>query len=353
MVTRAQPGNPIARGIGLAALAAVLFGATAPLLQGASRGLNALAAAAFLYLGAGGLALGIRSVRRGKSQEAALERSDLPRVLVVAVLGAVAGPALLVHGLERTDAGRASLLLVLEAPLTALLAAALFREYVSRRVWLAVAAISAGAVLLAYPGPVHQAARGDVFIVLACLAWALDNTIARKLADRDPLSVVAAKGLLGGALSLAVALPAGWVTVTVGSALRLLALGAVGYGLSLELYLRAQRVVGTARTASVFATAPFIGVAVAIATGTPWPGPAFALAAVLMAVGIWLHSTEHHRHAHSHLAVDHDHLHVHDDGHHGHAHDPMPGGPHAHRHHHEPVTHEHEHGEDADHRHVH
>ena len=345
--------GPIARGVGLAALAAVLFGATAPLLQSASRGLNALAAAAFLYLGAGGFAMVARIRRAGTRKEAALTRSDIPRILVVAVLGGIAGPALLVYGIKSTDAVRASLLLTLEAPFTVLLAAAVFREYVSRRVWFAVVSIAAGAVVLAYPASIRGAATGNVFIVLACFAWALDNAISRKLADRDPLAVVAAKGLIGGSLSLTVAFLSGWVTLTAGSAMSLLALGGAGYGLSLQLYLRAQRVVGTARTASVFATAPFVGVAVAVAMGTPWPGMVFAVAAGLMAIGIWLHSTERHDHAHAHAVLDHDHAHVHDDGHHRHLHDPMPAGSHSHRHHHEPVTHDHEHGEDVHHHHGH
>jgi drug/metabolite transporter (DMT)-like permease len=353
MVIRSKVSGPIVRGVGLAALAAVLFGATAPLLQSASRGLNALAASAFLYLGAGAFAMTTRISRTGTRTEATLTWSDVPRVLLVAVLGGIAGPAMLVYGLKNTEAVRASLLLTLEAPFTVLLAAVVFREYVSRRVWLAVTSITAGAVLLAYPALIHGATTGNIFIVLACLAWALDNTISRKLADRDPLSVVAAKGLLGGSLSFAVAFLGGWVTISAGAAMSLLALGAVGYGLSLQLYLRAQRVVGSARTASVFAAAPFVGVAVAVAMGAPWPRPIFAVAAGLMAVGIWLHSTEHHHHVHSHTALDHDHAHVHDDGHHRHLHDPMPAGSHSHRHHHEPINHHHEHSEDAHHHHGH
>ena len=360
MATGLQTTRPFARGIGLAALAALLFGATAPLLQIASRGLNAVAAAAFLYLGAGALALVTKLGRDGRSgtrKEAALTRADLPRVLLVALLGGFAGPALLVYGLKSTDAVRASLLLTLEAPLTALLAAALFREYVSRRVWFAITFISTGAATLAYPALAHRVApgqtRGDLFVALACLAWALDNSISRKLADRDPLAVVAAKGLCGASLSLAVGLAAGWITIDVGTALRLLAVGAIGYGLSLQLYLRAQRIVGAARTASVFAAAPFVGVAVALMAGTPWPGAIVALSAGLIAAGMWLHTTEHHDHAHAHLALDHDHAHVHDDGHHGHHHDPMPLGPHSHLHHHDPVSHHHEHSEDVHHHHVH
>ena len=360
MASGLETPRPFARGVGLAALAALLFGATAPLVQIASRGLNAVAAAAFLYLGAGLLALAIKLGRDGRSdtpKEPALTRADLPRVLLVALLGGFAGPALLVHGLERTDAVRASLLLTLEAPLTALLSAALFHEYVSRRVWLAVTFITIGAATLAYPALAHGATRGqmtgELFVVLACLAWALDNSISRQLADRDPLAVVAAKGLCGAAVSLSVAFAAGWITVAVGAAMALLVVGAVGYGLSLQLYLRAQRMVGAARTASVFAAAPFVGVAVAMLVGTPWPGPVVALSAALMAVGMWLHATERHQHAHAHPPTDHDHAHVHDDGHHGHRHDPMPVGPHSHPHHHEPVSHHHEHSEDVHHHHVH
>lgn len=365
MATGLQTTRPFARGIGLAALAALLFGATAPLLQIASRGLNAVAAAAFLYLGAATLALLTKlgrdrrsgGGRSGARKEAALTRADLPRVLLVALLGGFAGPALLVYGLARTDAVRASLLLTLEAPLTALLAATLFREYVSPRVWVAVTLITVGAATLAYPALAHRAApgqtTGDLFVVLACLAWALDNSISRKLADRDPLAVVAAKGLCGAALSLGVAFASGWITIEVGAALRLLAVGAVGYGLSLQLYLRAQRMVGAARTASVFAAAPFVGVAVALMVGTPWPGAVVALSAGLMAIGMWLHATERHAHAHAHPALDHDHAHVHDDGHHRHHHDPMPLGPHSHLHHHDAITHHHEHSEDVHHHHVH
>src|SRR5450631_4239919 len=328
MAAGSETSRPFARGVGLAALAALLFGATAPLLQIATRGLNAVAAAAFLYLGAGVLALATKLGRprpSGARTETSLTRADLPRVLLV----------------------------TLEAPLTVSLAAALFHEHVSRRVWFAVALITVGAAALAHPALAGGATRGDLFVILACLAWALDNSISRKLADRDPLAVVAAKGLCGAALSFSVTFAAGWLTIDFGSALRLLVVGAVGYGLSLQLYLRAQRSVGAARTASVFAAAPFVGVAVAIMVGNPWPGAAVALSAGLMAVGMWLHATEHHAHGHAHAPIDHDHAHVHDDGHHGHRHDPMPLGSHAHPHHHDPVSHHHEHSEDVHHHHGH
>src|SRR5204863_368558 len=108
---------------------------------------------------------------------------------------------------------------------------------------------------------------GAVFVAGAMLAWALDNTLSRTLADRDPLSVVAWKGVLGGVFSAGVAAIVGDAVPDVRAALAIAGIGAVGFGLSLVLYLRAQALIGAARTASVFAAAPFVGSVVALALG--------------------------------------------------------------------------------------
>ena len=122
--------------------------------------------------------------------------------------------------------------------------------------------------------------------------------------------------------------------------------GATGYGLSLRLYLLAQRRIGAGRTASIFAVAPFFGAAVAfVATGDS-PGPAVAMAVPLLALGTYLHLTEHHAHFHTHAGAFHEHAHRHDDEHHDHVHNPPVTGEHTHAHRHEPLTHEHSHGPD-------
>jgi drug/metabolite transporter (DMT)-like permease len=271
------------------------------------------------------------------------------------LLGAVCAPALLVVGVKRTDAVTTSLLLTLEAPLTMLLARLLFHEHLGRRALAAAALVLAGALLAAVPwggpGGAGAAGWGTAFVAAAMLAWALDNIVSRTFADRDPLAIVAWKGLIGGLLSTSVAVVVGEARPPVTAMLAVAAIGAVGYGVSLLCYLRAQALIGAARTASVFAAAPFVGSAVALALGAPWPGVPLALAAVLMLAGVWLHASERHRHRHRHEPLRHDHLHSHDDGHHTHVHDPMPTGPHSHVHEHEALTHEHEHSEDLHHRH--
>jgi len=135
--------------------------------------------------------------------------------------------------------------------------------------------------------------------------------------------------------------------------LGLLLVGATGYGLSLRLYLLAQRAFGAARTGSVFAFAPFMGALLAVALGERFLSWGVLLGGGLMLLGVLLHLTESHDHVHVHEALVHEHAHVHDDGHHAHVHDPMPDGPHSHVHEHEPVRHAHAHVPDAHHTHRH
>jgi drug/metabolite transporter (DMT)-like permease len=193
---------------------------------------------------------------------------------------------------------------------------------------------------------------GPVAIAVATLAWAADNTLSRPLSDLDPADVVAAKGAVGvvASLSVAFATHAAWPALL--PALGIVACGAIGFGASLRLYLRAQRVLGAARTGSVFAVAPFLGALGAALLGEPLGGWLTLVGGLAMALGVWLHLGEDHDHDHVHEALEHEHPHRHDDGHHDdHVHDPLVSGEHVHRHVHAPRRHRHPHGEDLHHRH--
>jgi drug/metabolite transporter (DMT)-like permease len=343
--------RPIARGVVLAIAAAVAFGATTPIVAWAGRVVGPLSTAALLYIGAAGFALAPR--RRDPTGK--LRRSDIPRVLAVTIAGGAVAPTLLAWGLQRAGALAGALLLNLEAVFTVALAALVFREHVGRRVALAVAAMAAGgAVLVASTGGDSTwGLLGALAVAGATLGWALDNTLTRPLAERDPFAVIAAKGALGSAFTATAAVIAGESLPPVREALALLACGATGYGASLRLYLGAQRAIGAARTGSVFAVAPFVGAALAIALGDRGVGASTAIAAACFALGVYLHVTEHHAHRHYHTAIDHDHAHRHDDGHHLHAHDPQVVGEHSHPHHHDELDHDHEHAVDVHHDHTH
>lgn len=343
---------PALRGGLLAVLAATLFGISTPLVQRAGTGVGAFTTAALLYAGA---ALLGALMRQPAQREARLWRADLGRISLMAVFGAVVGPVALAWGLQNTSGTSASLMLALEALFTALLARVLYDESMDRRVWTAMLLLLAGGMVLVLDRGTAGATQlwGLLAVLLATAAWGVDNTISRGLAERDPAQVVLAKSALGAPAAALMALGWGEPWPSAGATLALLVIGATGYGLSLRLYLLAQRAFGAARTGSVFAFAPFIGALLAIGLGERGLSWGMAAGAGLMLAGVVAHLYESHEHEHFHEAVSHEHAHRHDDGHHDHVHDPMPAGAHSHPHQHAPTQHSHPHVPDVHHSHRH
>jgi drug/metabolite transporter (DMT)-like permease len=348
-----RPGSSIISGAGAALLAALSFGVTAPLIARAGQHVGPLTIAALLYAGAAASSLLPRS--SASSAGAPLERAHAWRLLAMAIVGAGLAPTLLAWGLRRTGGVTGSLLLNLEAPFTVLIAWLIYREPIGRRVAAALVLMTLGGCLLAFGA--SAGAPWSVLSVLAIaaatLAWGVDNTLSRGLAQQDPLQVIAIKGSLGALATGACAYGLSEQLPSARDAALLLVCGASGYGLSLRLYLRAQRQMGAARTGSIFAVAPFIGAAVGLAWGERLHGPSLGVAAAAFAAGLWLHLTERHEHQHVHEAVEHEHPHRHDDGHHQHAHDPPFYGEHSHAHQHDRLEHDHDHAPDLHHDHEH
>ena len=344
------------RGGALALLAAALFGLSTPLVQRFGQGLGAFSTAALLYAGAAFVTLWMR---QPVELEAKLQRSDIPRLLAMAGFGAVIGPVALAWGLQRTSGTSASLMLTLEALFTVVLAWRLYGESMDKRVVTAMMLLLAGGIaLVADQGLAgNTQLLGLLAVLAATAAWGLDNTLSRGVAERDPAQVVMVKSALGASVSTVLAVLFGESAPALTSALALIAVGAVGYGLSLRFYLLAQRAFGAARTGSVFAFAPFIGAMGAFAFGDRSVGWIMLAAGVLMLAGVALHLMESHGHLHTHEALEHEHAHSHDpkyaDGHHLHEHDVLPSGPHSHWHRHEPMQHTHPHVPDAHHGHSH
>lgn len=345
--------------IGAALAAAALFGVSTPLAKVLLADTTPWMLAGLLYLGSGVGLASVAAVRRMLAADpraaAHLTTAEWGWLGAAILCGGVAGPVLLMFGLAATTAASASLLLNLEGVLTALLAWFAFRENFDRRIALGMGAISAGAVLLAWGGaPTFDSLLGPAAVALACLAWALDNNLTRKVSLTDPLRIAMLKGLVAGTVNLGLALALGARLPDLGTVLGAGAVGFAGYGLSLVLFVIALRHLGTARTGAYFSTAPFVGAAIAVLFLAEPASPQFLAAALLMGVGLWLHLTERHEHEHVHEAITHSHRHVHDQ-HHQHAHAPNdpPGEPHTHMHTHAPIRHRHPHYPDAHHRHAH
>lgn len=335
---------------------AALFGASTPLAKILGLNVSPILLAGLLYLGSGlGLSV-VRLIRDRGWQKSGLTRSEWPWLIGAITFGGILGPVALMFGLTRTSGTTASLLLNLEAVLTALLAWWVFKENADRRIVTGMLAIVAGSLLLAWPQETLQAHDwiGPLAIALACLCWAIDNNLTRKVSGSDALFLAGSKGLVAGLVNCSVALFLGAQIPALAVLGPILILGFLGYGISLVLFILALRGLGTARTGAYFSTAPFLGAAIALLVLNEPVSLTFWAAAGLMAIGVWIHLTESHAHDHQHDRLTHGHRHVHDEHHqHEHSFACNQTEPHSHVHEHAPLKHNHPHFPDIHHRHKH
>lgn len=338
--------------------AALLFGASTPLAKLLVGDTPPLLLAGLLYLGSGiglGLLLAVRRIRSpAATEQLRIPRAELPWLLAAILFGGVLGPALLMWGLARSDAATASLLLNVEGVLTAVIAWVVFKENADRQVVLGMVAIVAGGFLLSWEPGGAALSAGALLIAGACLSWAIDNNLTRKVSSNDAMFVACVKGLLAGSFNAALGLMSDASLPSPGPLAASLAVGFLGYGLSLTLFVVGLRTLGTARTGAYFSVAPLFGVVISLAVWPQVPSALFWCAAALMALGVCLHVRERHLHEHTHEPMEHSHHHRHDE-HHQHPHDFGWDGaePHVHRHWHEVLTHKHPHYPDIHHRHGH
>lgn len=341
--------------IGFAVLAAALYAINIPVAKLLTPCVSPTMLAAFLYLGAGIGMVIYRFVRKtlGHAKpKAPLTKKELPFTAAMVALD-IAAPIFLMMGVERTTAANATLLNNFEIVATTLVALAVFREVVSRQLWLAILAVTVSSAILTFEGEGSFVFNdGSLLVLAACCCWGLENNCTRRISNKDSEEIVVIKGLCSGAGSLIIALLLGepvpgfiWILAT-------LALGFVAYGLSINFYIMAQKDLGAAKTSAYYSIAPFLGVASSMLLLGERPGLRFYIALVIIVFATVLmvrdtvalqhtHSHEHthtHEHRHGGLVHTHQHTHVHEHLHthsgdsevHAHKHSDLPNHDHAH-----------------------
>jgi drug/metabolite transporter (DMT)-like permease len=338
--------------------AALLFGAGTPLAKLLLQHTGPWLMAALLYLGSG---LGLWLLRRYRhAPPGCLKPGEWRWLLGAIVCGGVIAPVLLMVGLTSMAASSAALLLNAEGVFTALIAWFAFKENFDSRIALGMAAIVLGAVVLAWPTGNALQLQGlwpALALLGACLGWAIDNNLTRKVALSDASWIAMVKGLCAGTTNLVLALLLGAHWPGMPTVLGAAVIGFLSYGASLVLFVLALRHLGTARTGANFSVAPFFGAVLALVLLNEPGSWTLLFSGLLMAVGVALHLTEHHQHEHLHapMAHTHEHLHSAEEPHHVHDHaePPVAGVAHTHAHQHTQMTHTHAHFPDAHHQHRH
>lgn len=287
--------NKTKKGIALAILAAALYAISTPTSKLLLTHIPSTLLAGLLYLGAGlGMsAVGLIQGARGRGgKEDCLGKGDVPYVIAMIVLD-IAAPILLLLGLSSATAENVSLLNNFEIVATALIALLFFGERISPRLGIAIGLIAVASAILSFESAESlEFSIGSLLVIAATCCWGLENNCTRKLSDKDPLQIVIIKGLCSGAGSLVIGLAIGERVENIGYIAVALALGFVAYGLSIFVYVYAQRMIGAARTSAYYAIAPFIGSTLSLLIFPKIPPLTFFVAMGMMGIGSYLASKE-------------------------------------------------------------
>lgn len=279
----------------MAILAAALYAISSPFSKILLKELSPTMMAALLYLGAGiGMSIiGFIQKKLGKeNKELSLTKKELPYIVGMITLD-IAAPIFLMIGLSSTTAANASLLNNFEIVATSLIALFIFKEKISKRLWLAICFVTVSSTILSIDDiSSFSFSASSLFVILACFSWGLENNCTRMLSDKNPLEITVIKGFGSGLGSLMIAL---FLKEFGGSMLYIsgaLFLGFIAYGLSIFFYVYAQRKLGAAKTSTYYAVAPFIGAAISLVLFREMPSISFIAALIIMIAGTYLASTD-------------------------------------------------------------
>jgi len=313
-----------------AIMAAALYAINIPISKILLTHIGPTMMAAFLYIGAGAgmAAYGfVRKIRGEKAINEPLTKKELPYTVAMVLLD-IAAPIFLMIGISKTTSANVSLLNNFEIVATSLIALIVFREVITRKLWIAIGLVTLASIILSFENSgAFSFNIGSVFVLAASVCWGFENNCTRMISNKSSEEIVIIKGWCSGIGSLAIALIIGesipaffWVACV-------LLLGFISYGLSINFYIRAQKDLGAAKTSAYYSIAPFLGVAFSILLVGERPSIQFfvALAIMLVSTALIVKDTIELQHTH-----EHDHQH-------------------SHEHRHDDIVHEHEHT----HRHIH
>ncbi len=319
-----------------ALLAAALYAVNVPFSKLLMAWVSPAMLAGLLYIGAGagmGTWMLVRKAAGRPLDAQLLGREDLPYTIAMVVLD-IAAPIFLMYGIRLTNAANVSLLNNFEIVATSLIALLVFKERISGRLWAAILLVVVSGVILGFEGREGFVLnKGSLFVLAACLCWGIENNCTRSISDKSSQQIVTVKGLGSGIGGIIVALVTGECFPTLPYLLLTMVLGFLSYGLSINLYILAQKDLGAAKTSAFYSVAPFLGVGFSFLIMGEQPGLQFYLALGVMALSTaimvrdtlggegvlpaYTHTHQHrhgdrvHTHAHRHSSLSPLHMHLH------------------------------------------
>lgn len=334
-----------------AILAAAFYAFNIPMSKLLMNEIQPTLMAGLLYSGAG-IGIGVLFLFNYKKtkKEDLLDKNDIIYVIGMIILDIIA-PIMLMFGLKSCTSGNASLLNNFEIVATSIIALFIFKEFISKKLWAAIAFVTISSAILTFDASSLTFSFGSLLVLGAATCWGLENNCTTKISSKSTYEIVTIKGLCCGLGSLIIGFCIGERFQNYTFIIYALLLGFVSYGLSIFFYIKAQNRIGAAKTSSFYSINPFIAVIFSFIIYREVPIWNFYVALGFMIIGtifIVVDTLEvKHEHEHEHViththdgeththVIRHSHKHQHhlNEGRHRHVHknlDPHAYDPHHH-----------------------
>ncbi len=226
-----------------------------------------------------------------------LSRHDVVRLLFLGVIGNGLYQLFFVHGVARTRAGNASLIVGAAPAFIALVARARGLERVKRMTFAGIALSVIGVALViagsATSSNGETTLLGSVLVFLGVLCWTAYTIMLQPYTKRIDVVQLAAVTMVGGAVPLLVAsMPAlvatDWSSVGTGGWLALLYSSVISMGVAYFFWYRGLRVLGPTRTAGYSNLQPIVALVAAWAFLGEIPTIFQGVGAVTIIAGVFL-----------------------------------------------------------------
>ncbi len=264
-----------------AVLSALLYAACIPCIKILGKYVPPAFTGAFLYLGAG-LGLMLTTLFKGVSVNLALTKKEIPWAAAMVLLDTVA-VSTLAAGVLLTNGANVSLLGNFELVATALAAYFLFSENISKRLFAAIILITIASIVLSFEGSGSFVFnKGSILVLISCVCWGLENNCTRRLSSKDTRQITIIKGCFAGLFGLITAFAAHNPVPQAKWIILVMLTGFMSYGISVSLYIYAQRFLGAARAGAYYSAAPFFGVIFSLLILNEHPDLRFYIALLIM-----------------------------------------------------------------------
>ncbi|MFL5523488.1 MAG: DMT family transporter [Gemmatimonadaceae bacterium] len=233
----------------------------------------------------------------GRSTITSLQRADIVRMLLFGFLGNGLYQLFFVHGVARTRAGNAALIIAAAPAFIALIARARGMERVRTKALLGIGLSIAGVALVmagsARPSNGEPTLLGSVLVFLGVLCWSLYTILLQPYTTRVDVWRLSAITMVGGAVPLLLASAPSiaridWSNVGPGAWAALLYSSVISMGVAYIFWYRGLRILGPTRTAVYANLQPIVALLAAWAVIGEVPTVFQGVGATTIIAGVFL-----------------------------------------------------------------